>query len=315
MLEKRTLYKLARPLFGIVLLCALLAFVDFARVGQALRSVAPAWVAAALAIMLAGTLIGAVAVHMLLNIEKRLPFRQFLPVYWTAWAVGLVFPGQVGDMATMATMLRSHNLSPEITLGRTLADKLVSLALMVASALWAVHGYSFFPLLLALCALGVAGAALLLRGRHRLPGREFFRRNKAAQFLAAALAEVARFSQAHPVLIAVNVVLTAVKIALTGTAYWCVFNAFGFHQTSPLDVVFLVAITSLVAYIPISFNGIGTAEAAGIAVFGTVGISPAAVLGTYLVLRALGLALAWIPAGLWLMLARPGNQAGDKLVD
>lgn len=309
------LFKLLRPLFGIALLCALLALVDFAKVGAALRSVAPAWVAASLGILVCGTLLGAIAVHLLLNIEKRLPFRQFLPVYWTAWAVGLVFPGQVGDMATMSSMLRRHQLPASITLGRTLADKLVSLTLMMAFALWAVRAYPFFPLVLAAAVAGLLGLALLVLGRRHLPGQAYLERSKPVAFLRAALSEAARFARAHPGLIMINTLLTALKIYLTGSAYWCMFGAFGFHGASPLDITFLVAITSLVAYIPISFNGIGTAEAAGIAVFGSVGMTPAAVLGSYLLFRTLGLALAWIPAGLWLLLARPAAKAGGQNVE
>lgn len=307
--DKRAWLKLLRPVFGITLLCALIAFVDFARVGATLRNVEPGWVGGAVLVVLTGTLIGALAVHMLLNIERRLPFTAFLPVYWTAWAVGLVFPGQVGDMATMATMLRRHQLPPEITLGRTLADKLVSLLLMVLFALAAIRTQAYFPAVLGVVAVGVAAGLALLRWRHRLSALPFLTGSKAAAFMGAALAETARFARAHPALIAINVVLTFVKIVLTGTGYWCMFNAFGFPQSTPFDMATLAAITSLVAYIPISFNGIGTAEAAGIAVFGSVGMTPAAVLGTYLLLRSVGLASAWIPAGAWLLLGRRRAEA------
>ena len=307
--DKRALLKVLRPVFGIALLCALIAFVDFARLGAALRTVEPVWVVAALGVLLLATLLGALAVHLLLNVEGRLPFVHFLPVYWTGWAVGMVFPGQVGDMATMATMLRSHQLPASITLGRTLADKLVSLALMMLFALWAIRAQPLFPLVLGIGATAILCACLFWYWRQRLAALPFIRRSKFASFLATALAEAARFAGAHPVLMSINLAITVCKIFLSGCAYWCLFKAFGYHQAGPLEIALLMAITSLVAYIPISFNGIGTAEAAGIAVFGSVGMPPAAVLGSYLILRTLGLAAAWIPAGAWLLLVRPRREA------
>ncbi len=152
----------------------------------------------------------------------------------------------------------------------------------------------------------------VLRLRHRLPALPG-RAGKAGVFIGAALAEAARFAFAHPVLLSLNFLLTVLKICLTGAAYWCMFNALGFPQASVLEIAPLVAITSLVAYLPISFNGIGTAEAAGIAVFGSVGMPPAAVLGTYLILRVLGLASAWIPAASWLLLVRRREARGQNI--
>ncbi len=87
MLDKRTLLKMARPLFGILLLGALIAFVDFGQVGQVLRRVDGAWVAAAAALVVASSLIGALGLHLLLNAEGKLPLRAFLPVFWTSWAI------------------------------------------------------------------------------------------------------------------------------------------------------------------------------------------------------------------------------------
>jgi hypothetical protein len=64
----------------------------------------------------------------------------------------------------------------------------------------------------------------------------------------------------------------------------------------------------LVAYLPVSFNGIGTVELAGVALFGTVGVPAAAVFSGYMALRAMVLVIAWVPAGLFLL--HTGKQTG-----
>jgi uncharacterized membrane protein YbhN (UPF0104 family) len=69
--------------------------------------------------------------------------------------------------------------------------------------------------------------------------------------------------------------------------------------------LFDVAVTAnsagLVAYIPISANGVGTVEAGGLYLFGLHGIAAPIVIATYLALRFANLALAWIGAALVLL--------------
>lgn len=295
---------LSRPwriAIGLALLLALLAVLDVRQIVAVMRSMNGYWALAAAGLMCVATVIGAGALYLLLNTERVLSFRSFLPLYWTAWAVGMVFPGQVGDMVSITVVLQRRGMAPAVTLGRTIADKLVSLLLMMAFALWAVR-QRISPLLFAALVLGalLVGVLLLMLLR---PGGPLAR-HRLAQFLGKALREALTVGRRYPGLIAINFALTSVKICLNGLAYWCMFQAFGFHAAPAWDVVTLVAVSSLVAYIPISFNGVGTAEVAGVALFATVGVTPPAVLASYLVLRAIGLSLAWIPAAGWWLARR-----------
>ncbi len=290
-----------RIALGLALLLALLAVLDVTEIAAVLRRIDARWTLAAAGLMCTTTLIGAVGLHLLLNTERTLAFMSFLPLYWTAWAVGLVFPGQVGDMASITVGLRRHGLAPAVTLGRSMADKLVSLLLMVVFALWAVRQH-LSPLLMGAFALCTVLGAMLLLVLLRHGGR--LARHRIVEFLRKAMLEALLVWRRFPGRIAINAALTVLKICLSGLAYWCMFQAFGFHAAPAWDVITLVAVSSLVAYIPISFNGVGTAEAAGVALFSTVGVTPPSVLASYLVLRAIGLCLAWIPAGAWLLLAR-----------
>jgi uncharacterized membrane protein YbhN (UPF0104 family) len=52
----------------------------------------------------------------------------------------------------------------------------------------------------------------------------------------------------------------------------------------------------LIAYVPISFNGLGTVEVSAIALFGAAGVEAAAVVSTYVALRLITMAVAWLPA-------------------
>jgi len=66
-----------------------------------------------------------------------------------------------------------------------------------------------------------------------------------------------------------------------------------------LPNVTIVAISSgLVAYLPLSANGIGTVEMAGAGLFGEIGVSLPVVLSMYVLLRLANILLAWVPAAL-----------------
>ena len=68
----------------------------------------------------------------------------------------------------------------------------------------------------------------------------------------------------------------------------------------------LVTVSLLVAYIPVSFNGLGTVEITGILLFSLLGLGEELVLSSYLVLRATVMLIAWMPS--LLILALSGKE-------
>jgi uncharacterized membrane protein YbhN (UPF0104 family) len=108
---------------------------------------------------------------------------------------------------------------------------------------------------------------------------------------------------------AANLALTILKFGCSVLAFWCVFCALGEGQLAYLHTLPLVAISALVAYIPVSFNGLGTVEFAGIWLFGGAGIAKATVLSAYLLVRVIVLTIAWLPVSLALLTSRqPAEQ-------
>jgi len=152
--------------------------------------------------------------------------------------------------------------------------------------------------------LGVVAAMLTLHWGKWLWRWLSLRLPEAIETLLKSSTEAQLLIKRHPMLLGVNMGLTFVKIMLAGASYWYVFRALGYSDMRLIDVVPLVAASSLVAYLPISLNGMGTAEVAGIALFGSLGLPPSAVLTAYLALRVSVLILAWVPASLWLLFAR-----------
>ena len=293
---------------SLLLLAALVWWVDPAALLARLAGLhLGGWLAAAGAIT-AATLLGAVNLHLLLREHSRAPLREFLPVYWTAWAVGLVAPGQVGDLATVSALLHRRGVDWRGTLGRSLVDKVVSLLVMLGFTAAAVYalGRELSPRIdlrvvaMALGAFALAAAVAALAWRSA--------RGRALALHAAEVGgSFVGTLRERPGLVALNAALTVVKIALVGTAYWLVFRALGQAQVGLPEAIAVSTAAGLLAYLPISFNGIGPVEAAGVVLFGILGVAAGTVVAAYLVLRATVLLLAWIPAAL-LLAARPQGQ-------
>ncbi len=300
-----------RPAFGLGLLGALILYVDFEVVLSQLTHLATGWMFLAMACILVSTLLGAFNVFLLMARSGNVSLGKFLPIYWVGWSLSLIVPGQVGDLAGISTLLRRHRYDWHQSLGPGFLDKFISLVLM--SALAAIGLTQTLGLDKRVRVLGLVAAVSLVAGgglvifAPRLWRRLFNPRGKGLRGLVGrTLGEMRRIATTHYVPLAANTALTVAKIVLTGGSYWAIFSGLGFGEVRLLDVVPLVAVSSLVAYIPVSFNGMGTAEAAGIFLFGRLGVTASGVVTTYLLLRITILVMAWVPSGLWLLIRGRG---------
>jgi uncharacterized membrane protein YbhN (UPF0104 family) len=263
------------------------------------------WVLLAGICILSIGFIGAINVFLFVARDHKVTLTDFLPLYWASWAVGLVVPGQVGDLASIGFLLRRHSLAVSTVLGRAVLDKAISLIVMfgfvIVGLAVSVQGLSIkLAWLLELATFLLFGGVVfyfLLRGRWQYvfkagnPG--------LGGALARAGMEFIQTMRQTPVRVLLNVALTIVKVTITGIAYWAMFHALGNTDLAVLRVVILATTAGLVAYLPISINGIGTVEAVGIFLFGQVGISAMTVISAYIGLRILVLGAAWVPTLGW----------------
>ena len=96
-----------------------------------------------------------------------------------------------------------------------------------------------------------------------------------------------------------NAALTVIKTMVSGLAYWAVLRSIASDAPAFATTTVISQSAGLVAYLPISFNGIGTVEVSAVAMFHLVGLGSAVVLSTYLILRATTLIVAWLPTAWW----------------
>ncbi len=296
--------------FGSLVFLALIHYLDPKTVVTQFTGLAVPWVFAAAILIGMSTTLGTINVHLFVNREGEVGITKFFPIYWTAWAFSLVIPGQVGDVASLSVMMRRYGIDWHKTLGRSLVDKMISFTLMFALAVFGIYSivnFSGLGMEIYISA-GVVLAAIisvLFILRKKIGNALDPERPGIGGFIGRAIVEIGVTFRHSPRKVLLNIALTCIKIGLIGGSYWCMFAALG-YQELPLDkVIYLTAASSMVAYIPVSINGLGTVEVAGIVLFATLGISKPAIFSAYLALRIIVLVLAWVPAGLWLIFRNP----------
>lgn len=307
MMKSNTIKIILRLSVSILLLIVIITYADITRVVNVISEINLNYVYLAIICIFSSVLIGAINAFIIIVREKEVTWKQFLPIFWLGWALSLVTPGQVGDVAGISTMLRRYKVSWHISIGRSLVDKLISLIITVGLALIGLFtvikgGLIFDEFIRCVLVLGasffVIVFVLLL-----LISLDYFNPDSSgiAGLIARAVLEIKTSITDFPLLIALNSSLTTIKIIFIGIAYWAIFKALGQTLINAIDVIPLVAASSLIAYVPISFNGIGTVEIAGTWLFSMLSVSASVVVSAYLLLRLIVYVLAWVPASLWLI--------------
>lgn len=304
--QARTLAMRIRALVvSIVGLAVLVGVILFANPGQVVAKLSgaePGLLVLALGGILASTLLGGMNSYLMAAPGSALGFKRFFSAYWVAWAFGQVVPGQVGDLVGMSLFLKRRGLALPVAVGRLGVDKLISLfcTLLLSAGLLLVVSTPLARL--AGLAGAVAAAALIMayamstRWKGTITSGHGLRAH-----LVSSMLEAHRVVATRPRAVLANIFLSFVKLFVVGGCYWAVLHALHSAPGNLFDITVMANSAGLIAYIPISANGVGTVEAGGLYLFGLRGVSAATVVATYLVLRFANLALAWVGAALVLL--------------
>ena len=288
------------PVVGLLILAFLLAHYDIHQVTSLLKGADVGWLLVMALCLIISTLIGALNVFLLFRPEDRpIGFKEFLSIYWFGWALALVVPGQVGDVASTTVLLQRRGVKVQKSLSLLLLDKVISLLTMVCFAaigMLAV-GKALEVTLVEIAklemwialfvVLGLVGL-LLLRSK-------WFKSTRIGSFIIGTLHNVYETCIKYPAVVFRNIIFTIIKVFLIGLAYAAAFWALGVEGPTVISITGLALASGLIAYLPISFNGLGTVEFAGVLLFKAIGIPEQVTLSAYILLRLSGLLIAWIP--------------------
>ena len=289
----------ALSLAGLILLGLLVWKADPARVALVLRNAEPKWVGMMLIALIAATLLGAINSYLVSVAGSGLSFWSFLGAYWCAWAFGQVIPGQIGDLIGLSLFLRRRGLALPAVVGRLSVDKLISLFCLLALSGGLIFIYD--NPLARVAGLSGACAAVFLLVAYRFSLRWRLVSNKGDGLrghLMHALNEAHIIVRTRPAIVAVNLTLTFLKLVMIGLCYWATFRALQVSTASFMNVTVIANSAGLIAYIPVSANGVGTVEAGGVYLFGLLGVLAPVVLAAYVTMRIANFALAFLGVAL-----------------
>ena len=291
-------------LAGFALLAVLVWWVKPIRVAEVLNDADMAWIGLAVVALAGATVLGAANSYLIAIRGSGLNFTPFLAAYWCAWAFGQILPGQVGDLIGISLFLRRRGIAFPAAVGRLGADKLISLfcLLIISSGLMTIYTTSA-PRLAGMLGLFAAFALFTAYFMSLRWNPASNRSDSLRGKFMRVLSEAHTVIRSSPLIVAVNVVLTFFKFFLIGFCYWATFRAFHVATASLSDVTVTANSAGLVAYVPISANGLGTVELSATYLFGLLGLAAPVVVAVYLTLRVASLVLAFGGAAIILFLS------------
>lgn len=312
--------KYLRVAVGFILLFIIVFYFGAEDIVNNIVGLNPQWILLAVILICLSTFLGSINIYILLrtNEREKQRYSSILQVYWLSWAIGLVVPGQVGDVASLTLLLKKKKLVWTDVLGYALLDKVISFIV--------ISSFASIGLISLIMPIGLSVSAVIVLAVFSLVlyvsfkfGKIFLRKKKNSydsgdskgkiiSILIRITSNISELYSDKPGIILVNAFISINKVILIGLSYWAVFASLGYQDISALMTVLLSCASSIVAYIPVSFNGLGTVEITGITLFYQLGMGAAAVTTVYIVLRILVLIIAWVPS-LGIMLLRKQEES------
>lgn len=307
----------AKLALSIGLMVVLFARIPLDSVAQSLRAARPEWLAAAFGLMLFSNLLGAYQWSRLLRaVDTRIPFWTVFSYYHVGLFFNNFLPANIGgDLARIADASR-HGPTRAAAFSTVLLDRMIGTlalaTLALVTTLPAIDAFHLRVVYLALVGFFVLGLGLVWAVFHPalLPLAERTLARVGLGSLKPHLDDLAArlqgFRGQRTLFLKLMSVALVVQVARVGV-HVLVARSLGLAIALPYFFLF-VPLLAVIVSLPISFNGIGVREGAGVVLFGLVGASRAQAFSlqftTYLVAVAVSLL-----GGVAFLARLPGRRA------
>ena len=234
---------------------------------------------------------------------QRPSFAVVMRIFFVSTFVGTFLPASVGGDAVRALGLSRQGVGGVDAIASVLMDRLLGilsiLIVAIAGAWLATDLVDVRILLPALGVLGVlcaaGGAVVFNAGAARVIGYAIARLPRGRETGDRLLAAIQRYSRYRGDLVNVLVCSIAVQVLRVLQTY-CL--GLGLGLTAPLGVYFaLVPLILLIVLMPITINGIGTAQAGFVWLFGLAGVPNAPAFALSVLFLAIAI-VGNLPGGL-----------------
>jgi uncharacterized protein (TIRG00374 family) len=315
-----------KVLFSLGLMAFLFARIPIHEVGATLRGVAVAWLAAAAGLLLASNVLGAYQWQQLLQaVEIRIPFWKVLAYYHVGLFFNNFLPANIGgDLARVFDAAR-YGPSRAAAFSTIIMDRLLGTVAMASLALFTtlpairrfhqVGGLPVSGIYLTLVAFFAFSMVMVWAVFHPalLPAVERLLARVGLGGFKPALDDLAvrlqGFRDQRRLFVRLLAVALVVQVSRIGV-HVLVARALGLGVGVQYFFLF-VPLLAVIVSLPVSLNGIGVREGAGIVMFGLIGVGrvPAFALQftTYLVAVAVSLL-----GGLVFLVRLPRRRAAGR---
>jgi uncharacterized protein (TIRG00374 family) len=257
-----------------------------------------------------------VALLCTIETDRRPPMAPLMRVFFVSTFVGTFLPASIGGDIVRSYSLARLNVDAGDAVASVLMDRLLGVAsifLMAVAGLWLARDLAGNRAVVAgLVAAGGACAAALLLIFSAPAGRMAARIVAALPFdsvrrgSARVLDSVRKYSAHSPALISVLACSVAVQALRVVQAYYL---GRGLGIEAPLAVYFaFVPLILLVLLLPVTFNGLGTAQAAFVWFFAQAGVPAPAAFALSILFIALGI-VGNLPGAVLYAFAPGGSDA------
>ncbi len=283
--KKRAGLQLLKISVSVGLIAILLYRISPGRLLEQLGNIETVWIAAAVAIFLTSNLLGALQWHLLLSVGGvRMPVSRSFSLYFTGLFFNNLLPTNVGGDAYKIYDVVRTGYDPHKVFAITLLDRVIGITglciLALAASLYLLLSggsmdIGIYALIFAGCVAPVL--ALALSRRISTPVRRMLSRIRLwgiGERLELVLSHLGSF-RSFPALLGRVIALTLTIQVLRITTHIAVAMALGIHPGTREMLHFFVFIPllGLIMMLPISINGLGLREGAGVLLFTRIGFS------------------------------------------
>ena len=278
---KKALLIAAKIAFSIALMAFLFSRIPFASVAAVLRAADRRWLLAAAGLMLASNVLGSWQWGQLLSaVQLRIPFWKVLAYYHVGLFFNNFLPANIGGDFMRVMDASRYDTTRGAALSTVLMDRIigtVALAgLALVTTLPAMDRFHLVPVYLALVVFFAVSVLLVWAVFHPalLPAVERLLARVGLKSLKPHLDDLAErlgnLRQQRALTVRLLVLATVVQVSRIGV-HVLVARAMGLRV--PLAYFFLfVPLLAVIVSLPISLNGIGVREGAGVVLFGLIGV-------------------------------------------
>jgi uncharacterized protein (TIRG00374 family) len=310
----------AKLALSVALMAVLIARIPLASVGESLRAARPEWLAAAFGLLFFSNLMGAYQWSRLLRaVGIRIPLWRVCAYYHVGLFFNNFFPANIGgDLSRIADASR-HGPTRAAALSTVLLDRMIGTlalaGLALVTTLPAIDAFHLRVVYLALVAFFALSVGLVWAVFHPalLPAVDRALARVGLGQLRPHLDDLSGRLQGFRgqrglflQLLSVAVVVQVARILV----HSLVARALGLRIELPYFFLF-VPLLAVIVSLPISFNGIGVREGAGVVLFGLVGVSRAQAFSLQFTTYLVGVAVSLL-GGVAFLARLPGRRAGAR---